>query len=357
MKITIRKSTAAFILLFIANLFVAVIAFYILPKRFFYDSAIITFDKGKEIGFMGSYPLTILFYKITGLRFLPFPIIALIQYPLLVFVLYKIGIPGNFDKLYIKNILVYIGFFMMAIFMSMPSKEFITYLYVSLIVFLYLNKQILYRMSVFLSLLLLVIFGLFYRPYFLLIPIIACVMYAVSFINFKNKTITTIFYGLLVTIFLSLSYGVLKGEYFSKSSRELVNTTRLNASDANSMIVSPIKPDTWYGEAIGILYGFFTVNIPINGLKYILSPQILAFVFWQLFLFYILLVRFSRCLKNREKYKYELLVLLILFSYFIVQGIFEPDLGTAFRHKIGVFPLIYYALYYEYFRKELQQNI
>lgn len=354
MPFKIKNSTATFIMLFIANLIVAVSAFYILPKRFFYDSAIIAFDRGNEIGFLGSYPLTILFYKVTGLRYLPFPLIALIQYPILAFLLYKIGVPSNFDKINVKNILVYLGLFMMAIFMSMPSKEFITFLYLTLIVFIYMDRSISFWKSIVLSMFLLALFGALYRPYFLLMPIIAFAMYGVSFIKFKNKTLVTIFYGLLITIFMSLSYGILKGHYFSESSREVVNATRVNISDANSMIVSPVKPDTWYGEMIGILYGFFTVNIPINGLKHLLSPQIIAFVIWELFLFYILLVRFSSCLKNREKYKYELWILLILFSYFIVQGVFEPDLGTAIRHKIGVFPLIYYALYYEHFRKELR---
>lgn len=354
MSFKIKKNTATFMMLFIANLIVAVSAFYILPKRFFYDTAIITFDRGNEIGFLGSYPLTILFYKVTGLRYLPFPLIALIQYPILAFILYKIGVPGNFDKINVKNILVYLGFFMMAIFMSMPSKEFITFLYLSLIVFLFINDGVPFKKSLFLSMFLLVLFGVLYRPYFALIPIIAIAMYGVSFINVKNKTVTTIFYGLIMAIFLSLSYGLLKGQYFSESSRELVNMDRMISSDANSMIASPIKPDTWYGETIGIIYGFVSVNIPVNGLKHLFSPQIIAFVIWQLLLFYILLVRFSRCLKDRETYKRELWILLILFSYFIVQGVFEPDLGTAIRHKIGVFPLIYYALYYEHFRKELR---
>lgn len=350
----IRKNKAGFLLLFTINLLVAVSAFYILPARFFNDATIIAFDKGNEIGYWGSYPLTILFYKVTGLRYLPFPLIALIQYPILIYTLYKIGVPSNFDKINVKNILVYLGFFMIAVFMSMPSKEFITFLYLSLIVFLFNDNRIPFKKSLFLSMFLLAFFGALYRPYFVLIPIIAIVMYGVSFVNFKNKTVTTIFYGLIMAVFLSLSYGLFKGQYLSESSREVVNMDRLNSSDANSIITSPIKPDTWYGETIGILYGFVSVNIPLNGLKHLLSPQIIAFIIWQLLLFYILLVRFSRYLKNREVHKKELWILLILFSYFIVQGVFEPDLGTAIRHKIGVFPLIYYALYYEYFRKELQ---
>lgn len=354
MPILIKRNTAAFLLLALLNLLVAVTVFFILPKRFFYDALIIALDKGHEIGFMGSYPLTILFYKITGLRYLPFPIVGLIQFPILMYILYKIGIPSDFQKLSIKNMLVYLGLLMTAVFMSMPSKEFITYLFVAQIVFLYQNKQISFRTSLFSSMLLLALFGVFYRPYFFLIPIIAVVMFAVSLVNFKSKTLATIFYGVLIVLFLSLSYGAVEGHYFSESSREVVNNSRLGSADANSSIVSPIKPDTWYGETVGIVYGFFSVNIPVNGLKHIFSPQIIVFVIWQLFLFYILLVRFSRCIAAREKYRYELWILLILFSFFIVQGVFEPDLGSAVRHKMGVFPLIYYALYYEHFRKELQ---
>lgn len=347
----IHKSKAAFLLLFLGNLVVAVLAFYVLPKKFFYDATLIAFDKGNEIGFLGSYPLTILFYKITHLRYLSFPVIAFIQYPILIYVLYKIIVPKNFNVLNVKNLLVYLGFFMIAIFMSMPSKEFITYLYLSTIVFIYKSERIGFKNAIIYSLLLLILFGVFYRPYFLLIPIIAVGMYGISLIKFKNKMVTTLFYGICIAFFLSLSYGIVQGNYLSESSREVVNLDRLHSQDANSIIVSPIKPDTWYGEAVGIVYGFFTVNIPLNGLKYLLSPQIIAFVIWQLLLFYILIVRFSRCLENRKKQHYELWILLILFSYFIVQGVFEPDLGTAIRHKIGVFPLIYFALYYENLRE------
>jgi len=354
MQVLIKKSTAAFLLIATANLVVAFLSYFILPPKFFYDTAIIIYDKYNEIGYLGSYPLTILFYKIIGFRHLPFPIIALIQFPILIYILYKIGIPDNFEKLNIKNILVYLGIFMIAIFISMPSKEFITYLFIAVIVLLCRNERFSFRKTILIASGLLVVFGALYRPYFALIPVVGGGMYVVSFINFKNKTVSTIFYGLLIAVFLSLSYGVLKGKYFSEISREVVNSSRMVSGDANSMITSPVKTDTWYGETIGIFYGFFTVNLPLNGLKHILSPQIIVFVIWQLLVFYILLVRFSKCLIARKKYRYELLIMFILFSFFILQGVFEPDLGSSIRHKIGIFPLIYFALYYDHFRKELQ---
>lgn len=354
MKKIVGKNNVAFLIIASANLVVALVSSFILPPKFFYDAAIIAYDKYNLIGYFGSYPLSILFYKVTGLRHLPFSLIALLQFPILMYILRKIGIPENFEKINIKNILVYLGIFMIAIFISMPSKEFITFLYISPIVFMCVNQKISLKKTIIYSILLLLIFGIFFRPYYLLISVIGGGMYLVSLISFKSKTITTIFYGLLIAVFLSFSHGIIKGKYLSEISREVANSDRVGSSDANSIIISPVKTDTWYGETIGVFYGFFTVNIPVNGLKHILSPQIVIFIVWQLLLFYILLVRFAKCLAERKRYPKELLVLLIIFAFFIVQGVFEPDLGTAVRHKIGVFPLIYFALYYESFRKKLQ---
>ena len=356
MKLLIKKNKAVFIGLFFCNLIIALLAPFILPEKFFYDAKIIILHEYNEIGFSGSYASAILFYKLTGLKYLPFSVVALIQYPILIYILYRIGIPANFHKITIKNVLVYIGFFMMAIFISMPSKEFITFIYLATIPFVYHSASIPSKYKVIISLGIVAFFGVFFRSYFLLIPIIAIGMYFISLIDVKNKALSSIFYGLLIAIFMSLSVGLIKGKYMSESSRDVVNMERMNSKDANSIIVSPLKTDTWYGETAGIIYGFFSVNLPFEGFKHIFSPQIIAFIIWQLLLFYILFVRFSRCLTDRKTHRDLLWTLLILFSYFIVQGIFEPDLGTATRHKIGVFPLIYYALYYEYFRKELQQN-
>ena len=355
MRTLIKKNKAVFTGLFFYNLIIAFLTPYILPERYFNDTVIIVFDKGHEIGWLGSYPFAIMFYKLTGLRHLPFFLIALIQFPIVTYLLYKIGVPFNFHKLNVKNILVYIALLLLGIYMSMPTKEFITFLMFCTIPFIFQsNRKPLFK--IILSLFLIACFS-FFRPYYLLMPILAVGMYLVSFIKFENKTFSTIFYGLLIAIFLSLSHGVIKGEYISKQTRENY-VTNANKNSINTAIVSPISQDTWYGEAFGIVYGFMAVNVPVvEAIKHILSPQVLAFVIWQLLIFYILFVRFSRCLKNRKQYQFELWTLLILFAYFIVQGIFEPDLGTSIRHKIGLFPLIYFALYYEDFRKDIQQSI
>lgn len=342
--------------IFFLNLVVSVLAFFILPDKFFGDANTIISPEFRLSGFVGSYEFTQRFYELTLYKNLPYPIIAIIQYPILIYILYKIGIPRNFHKLTVKNILVYLAFFMLAIFVSMPSKEFITFIYISMIPFIFNSTTLLDKYKIILVLFLITLFGVF-RIYYALIPIIAIVIYLVSRISFKNKVITSLFYGILIVVLISLTHGFLRGQYISESTREFLNTERKNSKDANSMIVSPVKTDTWYGETIGIFNGFIAVNIPLlEGIKHFSSPQIIAFIIWQLLLLYILLVRYSRCLKEKEKYKFELWSIIILFSYYIVQGLFEPDLGTATRHKIGFFPLVYFILYYEYFRKDLRQN-
>lgn len=349
----VKRANFIFGGLFVLNFLLAVLVFpNILPAKYYYDANTISTSTYEQLRPYGSYGFSWLFYHYTGLRYCPYWLVSLIQYPIMVYLLYKIGIPSNFHKINIKNILVYLVFFMMAIFISMPSKEFITFIYLTSIPLVFQSQGIGKKYKVIISLALLTILGSFFRIYFALIPIIAVGMFLTTFIKFRNKTVTTIFYGILITIFLSLSYGVVKGEFLSEPRQE-VNSHRVNSSDANTMIITPIKPNTWYGEAIAIIYGFFAVNIPLEGFKFIFSPQVILFIFWQLLILYILFVRLRKCLRDRNKNVELLWVLLILFSYFIVQGIFEPDLGTATRHKVGVFPLIYFALYYEHFRKEL----
>jgi hypothetical protein len=87
------------------------------------------------------------------------------------------------------------------------------------------------------------------------------------------------------------------------------------------MIVSPLKPDTWYGETVGIVYGFHG-QLSCK-LKHLLSPQIIAFVIWQILLFYILLVRFSRCLKNRKNRIRTVDIAYFIFIFYCSRG-FEP---------------------------------
>lgn len=349
MKFLITKNTFFFIQLTFFCLIVGIVCSSILPAKYYNDAEIIINDPYNEIGLIGSYPITMFFYKITLLKYLPYFLIAAVQLPILFYVLYKIGIPYGFNNLNVKNVLVYIGFFLIALFICIPSKEFINFLYLSSIVFIFKQKKYSLNRCIIYSFIIFSIFGIIFRSYYLFIPVISILMYLFTFVKIKNKTFSIILFSVFVSIIMSFSYKIITGEYISESTREMHNLDRMGSQDAQSMIQSPIPTDSWYGETIGIFYGYISVNIPVNALKHILKPQVLAFIIWQLFIFYLLYLRFQKCMKNRNNLKYELWVFLFIFAYFVVQGLFEPDLGSSIRHKIGIFPLIYYAVYYEKF--------
>lgn len=351
MAMTVSKSKLVFWGLFAVNLVISILAYYVLPERFFNDANYIVDVNLHGVEKVGSYGFTIAFYELLYLSKLPYPVVAIIQFPILFYLLSKIGIPPRFDTVTAKNLIIYLSFFMLAIFVSMPSKEFITFIFLSIIPLLYQSRWSV-KSKVIVSVLLMFAFGAVFRIYFILIPIIALGMYAVSYIKFRNRVLAVFFYGIVLAIFLSFAHGVAKGRYLSDFSREHVNEDR-RYSNVNSMILSPVRADVWYGEAVSIFYGFVAVNLPvIEAAKHILSPQIVAFTLWQLALFYILMVRYLRCLKDRGNRSLELWCILFLFAYFIIQGVFEPDLGTAVRHKIGFLPLIYFVFYYDHFKRD-----
>lgn len=342
-----------FYILVIFSLFLGVIFPFFLPDRFFADAILIVTDPGNEKGWIGSYPTSMMFYDITRLGELPFSIVALIQLPILYLILRLIGIPEKFQIFTIKNCLIYLGFLMMAVFMGQPSKEFFTFILLGLIVLLFKRKELSLGICLIASFILFGLFGAIFRPYFAFIPIISIGVFLISRIRFKNRWLLSLAVGIAIIVFLSFSYQLVKGELFSGISRELVNSERMNSDDAETMILSPIPPTNIFTEAIATVHGFISVNFPINALKFYYKPQVIAFVFWQIFLTWIIIVRFGYLLKTYTSRKKEFWLMLFFISYIIIQAIFEPDLGTAVRHKIGVFPLIYFLLYYDEFKRKL----
>tara|TARA_B100001093_G_scaffold93213_1_gene85478 strand:+ start:4573 stop:5622 length:1050 start_codon:yes stop_codon:yes gene_type:complete len=341
----IKKSQFYFICIAGFTVIAGMVLTFYLPDRFLSDANIIINDPNNVKGLLGSYPITIYFYDFFWLNKLPFWTIALIQIPIIFYFFYKIGVPENFHKISVSNIIIWFSLTIISVYISVPSKEFLNILFAFLLVKIFRgNKSSSKR--IFVLCLLLIAFGLLYRPYYILIPILAFVSFFGTKIKSKLKTFNSVFFSLLFVIFISLSYGLVKGEFLSESTREALNQKRSQNEDANTMIISPVNTSTPLGESIGILYGYFSVNLPAEGLKFYKDPQVILFVFWQLILFTILFRRFGfYVIHQKGNFNLKKWTFHILFSYFIIQGVFEPDLGSSVRHKIGVLPLIYYAIF------------
>lgn len=321
---------------------------FILPEKYLYDALLIYNDPFNEKGLVGSYPVSMWFYDFFMLNRLPFFIIAMIQIPLIFYLFYKQGIPNSFDKLSLTNIVVWFALIAIAVYISIPSKEFINILFVFTVIYLLRKKFSKKRDKILFILSLFLLYGLWFRPYYFLIPFIAFFSFMISRIRSQHKVFNIILSTIVIAIFMSFSYGLIQGEFMSESTREALNEKRYGREDSQTLILSPVKTDSFLGEAIGIAYGYLSVNIPFEGLKFIKKPQVIMFVIWQLSVFVLLYRKYKVSLRTSSSpLETKIWVFHLLFSYFIVQGIFEPDLGSSIRHKLGVLPLIYEALFYE----------
>jgi hypothetical protein len=343
--VIVRKNIAVFFLIAIITLLLGFLAKFYLPKRFFFDAFRIIYDDYNQKGLVGSYSFSMWFYDRLWINKLPLPVIALLQLSILFYLILKIGIPKGFHNFTLRNAITWFSILMFAFFLSMPTKEMFNFFFAFLFIKILFSKKVIWIKVVFCSLFM-IAFGLWFRPYFILCPIIAIAIWLGTLLKIKNKRIVNLTLGILAAIFISLAHGVVKGQYISESTREKFNKIRIDQPNANSIILSPIDTSDWYGESISIIYGFISINFPINALKHILSPQILIFLLWQIALFVLLIFYFGKVMDRRHKHPEMAWVYYFLFSYFIVQGIFEPDLGSALRHKMGMFPLLFVALYY-----------
>lgn len=346
-NLNLSSSIVVYIILAVITTLLGSLSPLFLPEHFFQDAVLIAVDPYGEMGWIGSYPLSMTFYNLTGLGKINFSIVALIQLPIILYLLFKMGLPQLFFKSYLRNTVIIISILMLSFFVSYPSKEFINILYIYGIAIVLMSKNsLLYKILV--SSFLFMVFGVLFRPYYLIIPLIAISLYLFSLIKLQNKVVSILISAIAVACFISISYGILKGEFMSEGSRQEHNKYRLSIADENAdtMILSPVDASTPIGESISIFYGFFTVNLPINGIKFYYKPQLIAFLIWQFSLSIMLIIYYHRVLKSKS-FRHEQWIFHLVFAYFITQGIFEPDLGSAIRHKVGILPLIWLAMYYD----------
>lgn len=337
-----------FILSCFSAILIGIVSSFLLPAKFFFDAQIIVEDPFNEIGwFGGSYPFTISFYHLFGLHKLPYFLVALLQLPILCYLLNKIGVPKDFHLLTIRNVFLYVSFILLGVFMGQPSKEFLSFVIIACIVFIIQSKKIGLDVKVVSILLIFLVTGALFRPYYLLMPFLICGMWFIGIASDRRFTgLKMIVTGVVILFCFSFFYYFLKGHFMSEVYREQINDLRRGEDYAQSMISSPLRPLTFITEIFSISYGIISVNLPILNLKLLLKPQICAFVVWQLLLIWYLLKACFNPFRQLSKYKKEVFVLLLCISFFLIQGIFEPDLGSAIRHKIGFFPLLYYIIIY-----------
>ncbi|WP_226581116.1 hypothetical protein [Halobacillus litoralis] len=224
-------------------------------------------------------------------------------------------------------------FILFASFYAVPTKEIIPF-YISMIcVYLLIGRK--HKTFLFIIILMFTIYGFVIGRYYF---VLFMGIFTLHLLAKGNRKVIIIGYCSLLTIALFL---------FDTPAFQLLYKAR--ATSIISITDSWIH--LWFNDSsfIGFISNRITIFIrllfPFNLLT---SFKYLPFVIFQL----IVTLLMFKGLKLRKTNFEVYICALVVWAFTIAQGIFEPDYGSYFRHKLTCFPFIY-LLIYSYSKKDI----
>ena len=198
-----------------------------------------------------------------------------------------------------------------------------------------------------------------YRSYYILMAAM-CIVFFVVFTIFKRMFEEITKLKILLAIIMCLIgvfIAIFVAQFIDKESyNELMAAKTSHTNEgATSAIFNWVGDETDNGN-----YGTFMINYVINGIRMMLplellikSPGYSPFVIYQTFI----LVYWIRAIKNIKTINNQGFLALICFSSYIFGSFtFEPDFGSWVRHEAASFPVLY-VLAYEDLSQDKQEII
>jgi len=254
----------------------------------------------------------------------------------------------NFDKLRSYNMVLYfisLLFFIPYLYKNYSSKFYLTFfnvafLFLASIYLIRPGKEMLQLFIIILcyqfgklSPLFLMIGGMLFRPYLIIQGIIFIGLK--FYLKRKNKILWGILILFLIVIF---SFKFPKIVNSVLGIRERVNLNRLESPDAKTIISDWIDKDgiifLYLNYLINTLRLLFSIELLVKGIKYF--PYVI-FQMW-----------FTKKLWNWKNIKEDKVIL--LYSFILISGVFEPDFGSFLRHIVPYFIIIQNILFNESLR-------
>lgn len=320
LKERIKDTSIIFIIIvplyFIFSIFVQ----KMLPSNFFVDSMSIrslidesgiSFDSGD------SYTSTAAFYKLLGFNSnTPHFFESLLSTLILSFFLCLLVKIEKFLVLSLSNFTTLIfTLFLYLCFFSVISKDIIAFALLLISFFLYGKKGF---FVAFLSGIL--VYGLFFRSYWLLLLPLIFVVYQ----GLKRRYFGGI--AIFIVVFIavvSYLYFLFNGTYIS-----FLRYQTHTVLSANTNINNVFPADNYFYDVSNSLNTLLNLIVPVDGLG---STSELFYYLWTYYVLYL-------C---ADSYKNDvgaplssMLVIACLISFIIIQGLFEPDMGSALRHQL-----------------------
>lgn len=277
----------------------------ILPEKYFYDSYTILTAINENQSYLidKSYTLTLKIFSL-------FNFDELRSYNMVLYLISLIFfIPYLYKNYSLKIHLLFFNIvflFLASIYLIRPGKEM---LQLFIVILCYQFDK--------LSSIFLIIGGILFRPYLIIqgIMFIGLKFY----LKRKNKILWGILILILIVIF-SLKFPKIVNLVLGV--REKVNLHRLESPDAKTIINDWLDKDgmifLYINYFINTLRLLFPVELLVKGIKYF--PYI-VFQIW-----------FTKKLWNWKSIKNNKIIL--LYSFILISGVFEPDFGSFLRHII-----------------------
>lgn len=344
MNKTITKRMLYLVLIIILEtVFVKFMQFKILPNKYFYDSKrILALSNGLTDVTDKAYSFAANFFKsinLFGFKTLSqwAYFLAFISIILIIFVLAK-----N-QKISLKNfIFVIASVGLLNIYVFNISKDIIQFLFFYLIFIVLSNEIISNQKKLFLSCLILLMEGIVFRVYYLIMAMLMVTIYFIYEKKIKNKknnkrTIKKILLIALILFFMEIFVVQLVSTNNYNSiinARYITNINRESSPDSVTIINDLLGRNANFIKFIlNYLINFVRMLFPIElitkGIKYI------PFIFYQLFITFTM---FKTSTKLNDK---NIMWLITFVSFIMISVIFEPDFGSFIRHESALFLIMF----------------
>ena len=340
----------------------------ILPDKYFYDSEHIRnlIDNYIEEDVVSiSYLNTANFYRAIGFNYnTPVYICGLFNYTVS-FLLLSVLLVKSFSNLNRSTFIILLAWnALLAIYMSMYTKELIAYIFSVLVLFLAGNKNFISRWVGIVTAV--SIYAALFRPYWTLVILLAILIVALrnSLRGIDlNIFIKFIAYLSVMVLVVSVLYVYMGGGI--SDIRMQLNEGRESDPDSITIISNPILHGGFIGDVINIFVVWGGLLFPIGmlaglDLKHALF-SIIQMTSVVLFAYAVYVHGKARSvgayLTNRWQISRIEFSIAWCISFSFVQSFFEPDYGSFVRHETVLMPFLIYIIQQSFEERSLLKRI
>ncbi|MFO1463702.1 MAG: hypothetical protein U1F66_07980 [bacterium] len=325
----------------------------VFPDKYFLDADTIKSyipTSSFQFDFLDSYNNTAYFYKLIGMgSVMPDWVAGFISYSVPFLLLAMICWRQKWEFNFLTASLFSFWNILMVVYMGMYSKEFLAFVFIVLITVFCKSKR-----GLAFAILMAVFYGVFFRIYWLLV--VGFCLVNLYLIKLKKPLVTIVIVQLLTAILVFKLANVATGQYLSEA-RLTVNLEREDGDNATTMIDNIFPNSSFIFDWMNGSFIWFSLLFPFFLLK-TAEVQHIVFLVFQLVNVSLFIMVARLLINNNQRslvgmdvpQKNQIQVLVawcVAFSF--VQGIFEPDFGSAARHQIILIPM-WFILLNTYYR-------